>query len=222
MSGYIDMHAHILPGADHGSSGVDMSLRQLALAEAAGVSVIAATPHFHPDKHHPERFISRRDQAYAALAAAYSGPITILPGAEVHLCEGLHHLAELDCLCIGSTRLLLAELPPLPWSRRLVDTLLALEAERGFTLLLAHIERYPPPHIEALLGLGISGQINGEALLRPGRARLRKLIDRGQIAALGSDIHGLTVAYAQYAQAWRRLGDRAESLHNAMTELLHR
>ena len=29
----IDFHAHILPGADHGSDGLETSLRQLALAE---------------------------------------------------------------------------------------------------------------------------------------------------------------------------------------------
>ncbi|MEE3459824.1 MAG: CpsB/CapC family capsule biosynthesis tyrosine phosphatase, partial [Candidatus Faecousia sp.] len=41
----IDFHAHILPGADHGSDGLETSLRQLALAEEAGVDTIVATPH---------------------------------------------------------------------------------------------------------------------------------------------------------------------------------
>lgn len=221
MSGFIDMHAHILPEADHGSNGVDMSLAQLALAEAVGVAIVAATPHFYPDKHHPGRFIDRRDQAYAALSGAYSGPITILPGAEVHLCEGLHHLAELDRLCIGPTKLLLVELPPPPWSPRLVDTLLAVEMERELTVLLAHIERYPALLIEELLGLGIRAQINGEALLHPGRSRFPQLIDEGHVVALGSDIHELSAAYTHYAQAMRRLGERAESLQNTMEELLH-
>ena len=40
-----DFHAHILPGADHGSDGMETSLTQLALAEAAGVDTIIATPH---------------------------------------------------------------------------------------------------------------------------------------------------------------------------------
>lgn len=42
----LDYHAHILPGCDHGSSSVDMSLKQINMAKEAGVQTICATPHF--------------------------------------------------------------------------------------------------------------------------------------------------------------------------------
>lgn len=46
----LDYHAHILPGCDHGSSSVAMSLKQIDMAKAAGIKTICATPHFYPHK----------------------------------------------------------------------------------------------------------------------------------------------------------------------------
>ena len=46
----LDYHAHILPGCDHGSSSVDMSLKQMDMAKEAGIQTICATPHFYPHK----------------------------------------------------------------------------------------------------------------------------------------------------------------------------
>ena len=42
----LDYHAHILPRCDHGSDGVETSLRQLAMATEAGIRTVCATPHF--------------------------------------------------------------------------------------------------------------------------------------------------------------------------------
>ena len=221
MTGYIDMHAHILPGADHGSTGLDMSLSQLALAEQCGVGTVAATSHFYPDARGSNRFVERRDQAYAALTQAYRGAVRILPGAEVLLCQGLENHPQLDSLCIGSSRVLLTEMPPPPWPRRYEETLLALREERGLTVLLAHVERYPRREMEHLLDLGFYGQVNAGSLLRPLlRRRLLHMIDQGSVIALGSDVHGLSRAYQDYQRAARRLGQGNDRLQAAMSECL--
>ena len=46
----LDYHAHILPRCDHGSDGVETSLRQLAMAAEAGIRTVCATPHFYPHR----------------------------------------------------------------------------------------------------------------------------------------------------------------------------
>ena len=46
----LDYHAHVLPGCDHGSDGVETSRKQLAMAAAAGIRTVCATPHFYPHK----------------------------------------------------------------------------------------------------------------------------------------------------------------------------
>ena len=43
----IDMHTHILPGADHGSRSVEMSLSLIDAALSVGIDKIVATPHFY-------------------------------------------------------------------------------------------------------------------------------------------------------------------------------
>ena len=44
-----DFHAHILPGADHGSRSPEDTEAQLTTLGECGVAHVAATPHFYPD-----------------------------------------------------------------------------------------------------------------------------------------------------------------------------
>ena len=156
MNRYIDMHAHILPGVDHGSDSVETSLEQLYLAECAGVSVIAATPHYYPDRIGSHSFFERRDAAVNAIKEEYRGSIEILPGAEVYLCEGMQNHPRLNELCIKGTSVILIEMPSTPWSQRYVQTLEEIQY-RGYQVLLAHVERYPARNMDTLFDLGFVG-----------------------------------------------------------------
>ena len=86
----IDLHAHFLPKADHGSDGMTTSLTQISLAPAAEVDVLAATPHFYPSQDTVESFLRRREACFAALREQLpkQSPKLLL-GAEVVLLEGL-------------------------------------------------------------------------------------------------------------------------------------
>ena len=75
----------------------------------------------------------------------------LLIGAEVHACEGLEHLEELEQLCVQGTRTLLLEMPFSAWTKRLYHTVDALRTERGMDVVLAHIERYPVREMEELM-----------------------------------------------------------------------
>lgn len=54
----LDYHAHVLPGCDHGSDSVETSRKQLAMAAAARVRTVCATPHFYPHKESIPSFYS--------------------------------------------------------------------------------------------------------------------------------------------------------------------
>lgn len=56
----LDHHAHVLPGCDHGSDGLETSLRQLDMAAAVGIRTVCATPHFYPHRESVESFLRRR------------------------------------------------------------------------------------------------------------------------------------------------------------------
>ena len=62
-----DFHAHILPGADHGSDSSKTSLAQLRLAADAGVKRVVATPHFYPNSHTVKDFLAKREASYQRL-----------------------------------------------------------------------------------------------------------------------------------------------------------
>ena len=80
----LDYHAHILPGCDHGSSSVDMSLKQMDMAKEAGIQTICATPHFYPHKESVSSFIERRrqtaDNLWTQIPASPAGVHSFLRG----------------------------------------------------------------------------------------------------------------------------------------------
>ena len=46
----LDYHAHILPGCDHGSSSVDMSLKKINMSKESREQKNCATTHFYTHK----------------------------------------------------------------------------------------------------------------------------------------------------------------------------
>lgn len=201
---------------------VGASFRQLQCARQAGITAIVATPHFYPDRHVALEFLARRDRALELLrSAADPAWPALLPGAEVLLCEGLHHLPELDRFCLGGKQALLVEMPDPPWNRRHLRTLEAIGRERGLRVVLAHPERFPPDMSEALLRSGYVGQLNAVSLLNPvRRRRFIHWIEEGFIVALGSDNHGSAGrGYREFVRAVRVLGPLGEAVRRE-TDLL--
>ena len=216
----LDFHAHILPGADHGSDGLETSLRQLALAEEAGVDVIVATPHFYPQSDDFGHFLQKRHRTFETLLAHYQGPIRILPGAEVHMCVGLDHLEGLERLCVRGTSVMLCELPFHSYPGGLTETFERM-MDRGIVPVLAHVDRYDPIQIENLFSLGLLGQLNAEPLShRFHRRRFLPWIDRGSVVAFGSDIHGTAIGYTQVRKAVDFLGPRFHEIERRVRLLL--
>lgn len=207
----IDFHSHILPEADHGSSDLDTSLDMVCRAQMAGIDLMIATPHFYPAVDSFSRFAQRRSRCAHTLSQALremDAP-KLMIGAEVHLCEGLEHLEELDQLCIEGTRTLLLEMPfGTRWTDAMYRTVEALCTERDLEIVLAHIERYPVQQMDELMQLlDVKAQVNASVLCRRfKRRRILSLIEQGRVHALGSDAHQYGPQYEEYAQALEVLG----------------
>lgn len=220
-TGFIDFHAHVLPGADHGSSNIRTSLCQLASALDAGITTIVATPHFYPERHDIEKFLVKREQCYNDLLNDYSGKIKIIPAAEVLLCEGLNNLPCINQLCIRGTKALLVEMPSYKWTDRMIDTLFAIREESKLDVILVHVDRYPYEDVSELLSMDFVGQLNVESLISPfGRKKYIRWIENGNIVALGSDIHGNGNQYNSYKKAMNILKNNGIVLQMRMQEIL--
>lgn len=218
----IDFHAHILPGADHGSRNVETSLKQLQLARAAGIDRIIATPHFYPAHDTAEAFLARRERTFARLQEADEQHAReVLKGAEVHLCAGLHHMKDLDQFCVEGTSVLLLELPMDFSIDPYVTTLDGLLYERKLTVVLAHIDRYATQHIEFLLDSGFLGQLNAASFCHI-RTKKRSLqwAERPEVVAFGSDIHGTEIGYSEFLKAKQRLGTGFDQIMKRTEHLL--
>lgn len=188
----VDFHAHILPGADHGSDSVKTSLEQLALAKKYSANRILATPHFYPNVHTVSSFISLRSEAALALNSSTSQNMPqIKLGAEVLICEGLQRLPDLDKLCFLGTNYLMLELPFFNFSEEYVDVVSSI-LDSGYNVILAHADRYPAAYIEQFIDCGVKSlQINALSLLSFFKPRhIFRWLEKGLVTMLGSDIHG--------------------------------
>ncbi len=200
MSGFTDIHAHVLPGIDDGPEQLERSLEMLRAAVGAGTSVIAATPHLRsdfPDVHVTE--LADRCHELRSHAEREAIEIGLVPGAEVSLVWALEATEEDLSLATYGQRGsdLLIETPQLDTA--ILERGLNEISQRGFRITLAHPERSSgfqqnPAELSSLVAAGVLLQVNAESLLTTRRAappaRLgRYLCTEGLAHALASDGH---------------------------------
>ncbi len=199
----IDLHCHILPGIDDGSTDADEACALARALVADGVTTVAATPHLRED--HPAVRVGDLAESCRTLntsLAAAGVSLSVIPGAEVDLLWALQASPEdLYLATYGQMgRYLLLETPygPLPdtFERMVFECL----TSRGLTVLLAHPERSgsfqrDPSRLTDLVARGVLLQVTAPALVstdrRSGSRRLALwILERRLAHALASDSHG--------------------------------
>jgi protein-tyrosine phosphatase len=219
----IEFHAHILARTDHGCKSSAMALEQLRLMKRYGTDAVVATPHFYPNQDSVESFLDAREGAISAMLKKL--PMeelpTVYPAAEVLACEGIHKMKDLEALAVAGTRVILVEMPFTNWSDTLLFSVLGIR-ERGLCPVLAHIDRYSPERIRPLLDEGMLAQLNAEAFRLFGKGmQYLPLVKKGQVVALGSDLHEAKAGdYARFVKAQKKLGDAAHTVFAATAKLL--
>ena len=199
----LDFHSHLIPGVDDGSKDIAMSVGMLNMWKEQGVDLICATPHFYADSTSPERFLSKRNSAYASLIEALKSspegigsypPVAL--GAEVYYYRGLSSCEHLNKLCLQGTKLLLIEMPfGGEWTDYMIREISEIKA-MGLIPVAAHIERYLKDFsgkIDDLMDTGILIQCNASffSTIKTRKKAFRMLSDK-TIDFIGSDAHNLT------------------------------
>lgn len=220
-----DFHSHILPGIDDGSRNVDESLAMLREMSQQGITHLALTPHFYPDRANPIQFLKKRQLSWQRLAPKLERDMPkIKLGAEVYYFEGLYLSDDILSLCLEDTSLLLLEMPFSKWSTRMVNHIIELNGRQNLQILLAHFERYLPYQSKStwdtLLQNGILIQSNADFFLdRFTRRTAMKMLKNGNIHVLGSDCHNMVKRKPNLGSAMiaieKKLGARKiEELHS--------
>ena len=201
-----DFHAHILPGADHGSQSVKVSLLQLTLAEKYGVIRVIATPHFYPEREDVASFIERRDRSFDKLIDVYDGRIELRRGAEVLICDGFERIPMLESLCFSGSNVILVELPFAELSSSHFYSVKAL-IEQNFNVVIAHADRYSPKDIDRLIAIGCRIQLNATSLSRLFIDKhIVNWLESKVVVGIGSDIHqDDKKAYRRFKKALKRI-----------------
>ncbi len=199
----VDFHTHILPQVDDGSSSLEESVQMVQALAKSGVTCIALTPHFYPQYDDPERFLARRDRAFADLRSAVIADsdishVHLIPGAEVEYFDGIACMKDYPGLKLGKTKCLLVEMPHGEWTSHMVDDILQLNNSGIFRVVIAHVERYlfsqKRDVIHTLIDDGVIMQSNTDFFIdRRTSGKAVRMLKKGLIHILGTDCHSMTM-----------------------------
>ena len=192
----VDIHCHILPGADDGARDWEAAAEMCRIAAADGVTHIAATPHAN------DEFVYDRDLLRGKLtklqALAGEWPILTL-GCDFHFSyENVSAaLADATRFTIGNSQYLLVEFSDFALSLPMRDALVRL-SNTGVVPIVTHPERNllmqrSPDLILKLLELGCLVQVTASSLTgRWGESAQKSatwLLQHDAVHVLASDAH---------------------------------
>jgi protein-tyrosine phosphatase len=202
MSGWTDLHNHVIPGVDDGARSVAHAVRAVMALRDEGVETVVATPHVDGSiTRMPDRLQSRMDELDTGWdrlrsALAPADEPALRRGAEVKLDVPGVDFSD-PRLRLAGTRAVLVEFAQLTVPPRSAETLHAIRSQ-GYLPVLAHPERYQSgaelSRVRGWVEAGAALQINVGSLagLHGQRAArvAASIIGAGLAHCLASDYHG--------------------------------
>ncbi len=198
----IDIHAHILPSLDDGPETIEESVELCKVAANDGIKTIVATPHTRDGVYEAEGDeILKTVYALNLKLKDNEIDVEILPGAEIHIHEGLvEGIKSGKVLTINNGgKFILFELPfvfiPLG-----TDTFIFNLKSNGIVPIIAHAERITafqrnPELVDQLVKIGARVQVNAHGLTKRANPRERKcaewLLQNRLVHFIASDTHSL-------------------------------
>lgn len=219
MSGYIDIHQHLIYGMDDGARTREKSEEMMRAAAADGTEIVLGTTHVTPGVEPFDGLLYRaRVDELNELSEAEGIGLRILPGAEVLYTEQTgRFLRERRIPTLAGTDWVLIEFDPgaryEELRKALTNVLLA-----GYVPVVAHVERYKnlarsvkksaalKRELDVLFQMNCSSVIGGRGFMRDRRAK--RLLDEGLIDVVASDAHNTDRRPTRMNAAYRTLEKR--------------
>lgn len=211
----IDIHCHLLPGVDDGSSDLEESIGMAKLAQAEGITDIIATPH-----HANGRWMNDAETVIDGvkrlnLALAEQGiPLTVHVGQEIRVYQDLMEDYQAGKLLgLNHTPYMLFEFPTKsipPYT----ESLLHECRVAGIIPVIAHPERnmelaQEPGKLVELIELGAYCQVTSHSLTGLFGGKIQHLsmewCKRNLIHFVASDAHNVDLRAFQLAAAYQRI-----------------
>jgi len=193
----MDIHTHILPGVDDGMQTYEIALEALKYQFKSGISHVVLTPHVNnaAQKVSSKEYLSRFN-AFKAQVANDLPEMTLYLGHEVRY-SPVKHIDYEEFVFQGfSKKYLLIE-----FSTKTTDPIHDVIYDltvKGFTPIIAHIERYLYLEMEEVIRIksyGAQIQINSGAILgidgKVIRKRALKYLKMDLVDYIASDCHNM-------------------------------
>jgi protein-tyrosine phosphatase len=197
MPGFVDLHAHYLPGVDDGATDMTMALQMVRAVAALGFSELYATPHQRAGMFMPSA--DEISGAYHSLTRELAGtgaPRLGLAAENFWDDVLLERLRDLSMPTYDGGPAFLFEVPPPLMPAGIEATLFSLRV-RGRLPVLAHPERYIAiqQQLDRAEALGrVAALVVDLAAIdgahgRPEMRTARQLLQEGLAHAVATDIH---------------------------------
>lgn len=170
MTGYVDIHTHIIPGVDDGSQSMEQSIKMAEIMNEQGITAAIATPHYYPGGRNtsPTELQSQFELLQNNLMKA-GNPLKLHLGNEIYYRSSVSELLEthLAKTLTGSFYVLVEFNPGEEYSyiRNAAYQLLS----NGYIPILAHVERYRHltlhmDRVEEVRDMGACIQVNAAGI----------------------------------------------------------
>ena len=195
----VDMHSHLIPGIDDGSSSMDESIAMLAKFESMGYQKVITTPHIMGDffKNTPEIILGGLENV-RSTAKQLGLKIEIEAAAEYYFDESLmDRLKRKERLLTFGDNYVLFEFSMMTRPDQ-IDELLFELLTQNYKPILAHFERYTFffGSVEKAIEwrkMGIEIQLNLNSLAGHYgpmvKEQAERLVDSGAVDFVASDCH---------------------------------
>lgn len=212
MQGITDIHTHILFGVDDGAADEAESEFLLKQAYELGERRIVLTPHYRDGMFEADADdIRRRFQRMKEMALEISADLKLYLGREIYI--PLTGQTNLEHVNLFEPRLILIEFSPqvhFDVMRNEIEDVL----QKGFTVIIAHLERYAlisAEQVAFLRKIGCYIQVNATDATaislfdkrKSVKKRAHKLLDQKLVDFIASDVHHQDIRPNRMQESYR-------------------
>lgn len=192
----IDVHSHILPEIDDGSSSYEESIEILKEAKEAGFDEIISTSHYYLNEYTTNE--EKRKELLKKLSEDKNNNVNLHLGSEIYICSNIAELIEQnEASTMNGSKYVLFEIHLRGECPELKNVIIDLQS-KGYKLILAHPERYEifqknPTRVEEILELGVYLQSNFLSIIgeygKAAQKTVELFLKHDMISFLGTDVH---------------------------------
>lgn len=231
-----DIHMHIVPEVDDGSTSMEMSLEMARLASAQGAKTIFATSHGDNilweigagRNTYRENFNQLKERISEARI-----PVQLYTGAELfwyedYAEENLAAFADGRLPSLNHTRYVLVEFDQYDGSFSDIMDCIRIMKKHGWNVIIAHVERYyrflhSIDKLEDIKNAGALLQVNAYSLEKEPDTNIkllaRKVVEHHLLDFIGSDAHRTTHRPPDYSDGVNYLVNHLET--DYVEQVLH-